>query len=251
MYFPYKANMKYYGIVYKITNLVNNKIYIGQTSKSIKSRWYGHCAASQNQTLIARSIKKYGKDNFKIEELMYAFNKEDLNYLEQVIIETSSSLFPYGYNLSKGGYSGSLYPSMLGKKHSDFSKNKALNTNVIRGQTRSVICLSTGITYPSINQAAKKLNLNAGAIYSCCIGKALSAKGYNFEFIHNLDSYRISRSKLKRVNKPKKIVEVKCNLSFNSIKDAAKYFKLHRKTISRNLNNINKSLKYDFRAIND
>lgn len=51
--------------IYKITNNINNKIYIGQ-SVHIKRRWAEHCKPSSD-SLISKAIKKYGKDNFTFE----------------------------------------------------------------------------------------------------------------------------------------------------------------------------------------
>ena len=55
-------------IIYKITNLINNKIYIGLTTCSLKERWnnHRHCAKSDPRHLYC-SMRKYGIENFKIE----------------------------------------------------------------------------------------------------------------------------------------------------------------------------------------
>ena len=59
-------------IIYKITNLINNKIYIGQTKGSIESRWYYHLRDSKNATKgIDAAIRKYGKEDLKIITLVY------------------------------------------------------------------------------------------------------------------------------------------------------------------------------------
>ena len=62
------------GYIYKITNLINNKLYIGQTTKSLEWRWLKHQKDSLTykyklETKFARAIRKYGVDNFKIELL--------------------------------------------------------------------------------------------------------------------------------------------------------------------------------------
>ena len=62
------------GYIYKITNLINNKLYIGQTTKSLEWRWLKHQKDSITykhhlDTKFARAIRKYGVDNFKIELL--------------------------------------------------------------------------------------------------------------------------------------------------------------------------------------
>ena len=50
--------------IYRITNKINNKIYIGQTIKTIKIRWLRHCTDALNyrsNTKFAKAIRKYGK----------------------------------------------------------------------------------------------------------------------------------------------------------------------------------------------
>ena len=57
-----------YGIIYKVTNLVNNKIYIGQTERTLKERWEQH-KYKEGCRHLHNAILKYGAYNFKIEEI--------------------------------------------------------------------------------------------------------------------------------------------------------------------------------------
>ena len=62
------------GYIYKVTNKINGKIYIGQTIQSVKDRWYRHCGKSgiskaELNTHFKRAILKYGKENFIIETI--------------------------------------------------------------------------------------------------------------------------------------------------------------------------------------
>jgi hypothetical protein len=51
--------------IYKITNLINGKIYIGLSTEKDKFRWYKHCGDAKNnpKNLIDRAIAKYGQNN--------------------------------------------------------------------------------------------------------------------------------------------------------------------------------------------
>ena len=58
------------GIIYKITNTINNKIYIGQTIQSLQNRWKRHCSnkgtIDELNMVIKKAILKYGKENFEV-----------------------------------------------------------------------------------------------------------------------------------------------------------------------------------------
>lgn len=83
--------------IYKITNLFNGKVYIGQ-SIHIERRWKEHCFFSAN-SLIGKAIQKYGKQNFSFEILEEVQDEEVLNELETKYIKFFDSLAPKGYNI--------------------------------------------------------------------------------------------------------------------------------------------------------
>lgn len=56
--------------IYKITNLINNKCYIGKTERTINERWKEHLKKSKSLDLpLYRALNKYGIDNFQIEQI--------------------------------------------------------------------------------------------------------------------------------------------------------------------------------------
>jgi hypothetical protein len=86
--------------IYKITNLINNKIYIGKDTIS-DPNYFG------SGLLIGRAIKKYGIKNFKKEILDETDNYEDLSIKEKYWIKNfDSTNIKIGYNISKGGDGG-------------------------------------------------------------------------------------------------------------------------------------------------
>ncbi len=88
-----------YGYVYKTTNLINGKIYIGQHHSDIfDTQYFG------SGKLIRRAFKKYGIDNFKCEVIEWCETKEQLTDREIYWIQFYKSQNKcIGYNISNGG----------------------------------------------------------------------------------------------------------------------------------------------------
>lgn len=86
-------------IIYKITNKMNGKVYIGQTTKSLASRIYGHI---HGHSRIGKEMLKYGQDNFDISVIDTAKTKEELDDLEVFWIAWYNST-QNGYNILQGG----------------------------------------------------------------------------------------------------------------------------------------------------
>lgn len=91
--------------IYKITNLINQKIYVGKTTTTIEKRWKTHWEDSTRLDIsnrpLYKAFNKYGKENFKIEELEEC-SIDELNDKEIYWIEKLGS-FKYGYNATLGG----------------------------------------------------------------------------------------------------------------------------------------------------
>lgn len=95
-------------IIYKITNLINGKAYVGQTTQSINSRISKHINAKDGYRPLTKAIRKYGKDNFKIEIIDWANHQTELNYKEWLWIYKLNTISPSGYNLKDGGRNGAI-----------------------------------------------------------------------------------------------------------------------------------------------
>lgn len=85
--------------IYCITNQINGMQYIGQ-SKDANKRFKAHLRATDG-TLLHQAILQYGKDNFSMEILVP--QTEFFNELEQYWIIKNNTLYPFGYNMTKGG----------------------------------------------------------------------------------------------------------------------------------------------------
>ena len=121
-------------IIYKITNKINGKIYIGQTIQKLNRRVSDHVAKSKKcgkKTVFASAIKKYGIENFDITVIDKAETRAELNEKEILHIANFNSLYPNGYNLDKGGNSRSWnIESRLKLSESKRNSKKQIRINV-------------------------------------------------------------------------------------------------------------------------
>jgi len=94
--------------LYKITNTVNGKLYIGITKLPIQQRWAKHLKDSLFPKYpLHHAINKYGKENFIVELLEESIDRAYISNLEEPSILKYNSR-NNGYNVAKGGYGGDL-----------------------------------------------------------------------------------------------------------------------------------------------
>lgn len=96
------------GRVYKITNTVNGKIYVGQTKTSLTKRFTSHKCESKKErytTELYKEMREYGSEKFKIEPLseIKTNTKEDLSSMLNVLERQYISNLKPEYNVSPGG----------------------------------------------------------------------------------------------------------------------------------------------------
>jgi group I intron endonuclease len=151
--------------IYKITNLITLRCYIGMTKRSIITRFKAHCyeASVQKYNMyLHNSIRKYGKENFKI-ELIEECTPENLHEREVFWIKELNTIQPHGYNEHIGGKGGCLNPSPeLRKKLSDARKrygtswNKGLTKATderVRDNATKISTAKTGIKFSTEHKA--------------------------------------------------------------------------------------------------
>lgn len=95
-------------LIYRVTNTVNGKVYIGKWSHpTVDQRWRLHKSAAKRESPLYfhRAIRKYGVDSFKVEVIdRTAKTKEELSELEKSYIALhQSNDSEKGYNLTLGG----------------------------------------------------------------------------------------------------------------------------------------------------
>ena len=149
-------------VSYLVTNVINNKRYVGITNKTIHKRWARHCQDAKNgvTNLLQRAIIKYGIESFTIEELhTYASAIEAKKDEIRLIAELKTFSFDVdslGYNMTRGGDGASGYRfsdeqkakmstrakeanPMKGKKHSEETKRQMSESHKLTVHTAETI----------------------------------------------------------------------------------------------------------------
>lgn len=142
--------------VYKHTNKVNGKVYIGITSQRPKKRW--DCGRGyQKNDHFWRAIQKYGWDNFDHEIIVEGLSPDEAFAEEQRLIQKYGSQdYEKGYNLSSGGEGGAT--GMSGEKHPMYGKHHSLETKA------RLSAMKKGVPYSPERYAAFLENLDREAL---------------------------------------------------------------------------------------
>ncbi len=106
-------------IVYLTTNLVNGKLYVGQTNGN-RNNYLG------SGLLIMKAIKKYGKDNLSKQVLVRCNSQEELDEQEIFWIQALHTLQPEGYNIENGGNGVGKISEGTKRKLSEVNSGKSL-----------------------------------------------------------------------------------------------------------------------------
>jgi group I intron endonuclease len=135
-----------YGVVYLIKNIVNGKVYVGQTVASLRLRLRNHVSHAfawltgkykGQDTPLFRAIRKYGKESFNISVVCSCQSKEELDLMEDFcILLLGGSNKKTGYNLRRGGANGKMSQEVKdfcgslhkGRKHTAEARQKMSET---------------------------------------------------------------------------------------------------------------------------
>lgn len=147
-------------IIYRATNLINYRQYIGRTVESLRKRRTRHSVDSKTirhlKIAFHNAIRKYGIDAFMFETLESCLSMDSLLSAERRHIAEHRDWGVNLYNMTEGG------DGSLGLKHSDASKQKlrtkALARNLRTTSARCRPCVLDGIQYPSVTEAARQLD---------------------------------------------------------------------------------------------
>lgn len=205
-------------IIYKITNRITHKIYIGQTVQTLNARWRDHVRGDkQPEGYLHRSIQKYGPDNFEVELIDSALTLDGLNALEEFYIKKFNTIAPFGYNLLQGGKNRKLYEDTK-KKLSILNKGKTIPNRWTGGNTQS----PSEETRAKISEALKGRPITNRWTGGNTTPRTEEQK----QFMRSL------RSGVSNAALFKAVICVETGKVYESVNAVAKAFKINRVTIS-------------------
>jgi group I intron endonuclease len=140
-------------IIYRITNRVNGKSYIGKTvDNTPKHRWNVH-RNPNTISPIASAIQLYGEENFTVQIIAMATGIDQLNAQERSLIAHYNTFTPFGYNAAPGGFGGCYirgdqhwtrkYPHRM--QHGDQHFSRRHPDRIARGELVGTHVLTTKI----------------------------------------------------------------------------------------------------------
>lgn len=215
--------------VYKITNKINGKSYIG-SSKDALVRWHGHkksagCPGHQCYNYpLQRAFRKYGIINFSFEILRDDFSTryEAEEYEQQMIIK-------YQTLFSDNGYNQRL------ETHGGLTDENRLKNTVEQSQPCALVDFNENIItkYPSYAAAARAHGLNS-QVGKVCKGIYSSARGLLFRDLDERGN--VVHVPLKPYQNQQAVIAINVfdkedTITFKSLSEAAKYFNTNRQEI--------------------
>lgn len=246
------GNLEVYGIIYKITNTINGKVYIGQTTTGFNRRYdRGGVSLSEKVYMshfknklddlyfnkhLLYSMEKYGVNKFEVNtQLDIAFSKIELDIKEDVWIRLYNSVVN-GYNEKYGGSNG----KMSEESKSIMSANNRLENNPMYGRTHSEETrykmvmnhwCKTG-KYKPISLKGKDSH-NYGRKLSEDTKRKISLGNKN-KVVSESTKRKLSEGRMGENNPfAKKVICITTGLTFNTMNDAGSYYNIEANKISK------------------
>lgn len=228
--------MEKQGCIYKIENLVNGKVYIGQTVQKFNRRMKQHLSllrrGKHDNIHLQSAWNKYGESSFffSIEKTCY------LTELDQLEVELINhyTMVTGSYNLESGGNKN--------KSLSLETRNKIAKATKSQGwiggkhpQAKKVICINNEKIYDSIIEASNELGINYANLHQVLLKVNNSVRGidgvfYQFDYFEVGKEYKLKN--LKNIKTPKRVICVNTGKLFNSTREAAEKTGVNQSKIS-------------------
>lgn len=202
--------------IYKITNTVNNKFYIGQTV-NFEARMRQHITRC-DELKIDKAISRFGCNKFKF-EILFECNQVDVDLLEMyLILETESYKDDIGYNVRFCYLSEDEIRSAKNLLDCIKSGKYVLDYTYVINIYKRVVCLDDNFEFNSISSCARYYNIIANHISDVCKGNRATTGGLQFRYLDD-DGFIVEPEGSAKKKTTEVYVEETCTF-YPSIKDA-------------------------------
>lgn len=271
------------GYIYKITNDVNDKVYIGQTHNSIQDRWKSHKYSSMfSNAPLYRAMRKHGIENFHIEVIEECpqdkLNEREIYWIKQYqsygkgyngtrggdghwIYEEDviKDLWNKGYNLKKicvelniavGTVKKILrdYPPFIEQREQRYieaSLNKTYDSTPIKQYTLDGEYITT---YPSVTEASRQTETDVSTIIRVCKGVSSYANGFQWRYEGDdapTEAVKTNQMAVYQIKNDEIVGE------YESIAEASRQTGFNKSMINRVAHNGKKHKGYYWRFVDD
>ena len=233
------------GYIYKITNTINNKLYIGQTRKTIEERFQMHIRKAKQHAnrYLYDAMNKYGYDNFvpsEIEECDDSLLDEREIYW---IAYYNTANKQYGYNMTIGGGGGDTWTNNnhkeeTSRKISEHNKGKHNNPEVIQNwieaarkaniiEINSIELKQDIQNFMSVEDICRKYNISRRTFYNKC-------KEFFNATPTEIRGDRLTHSNTMKINLDKEQLH-QLLLQEKSLEEMANFFNVSKETVRKNI----------------
>jgi group I intron endonuclease len=227
-------------IIYKITNKLNGKAYIGQTVRKLWERLKEH--RKNKGSVMNRAFRKYGKDSFSIEILAECQSIEELNEKEIYFISKFNTIKPNGYNIVAGGGNclaseetkRKMSENRRGSKHPLFGTHRSQETKdaIAQGRIGLVVSEETRLKISKANKGRSQTEEHSRKISDSLKGKSKSEE-------HKSNLSKAQKGKKRSVaSNRKRVIDNDTFIVYSSIKEASKATNLSTRTIWKSLKGL-------------
>lgn len=206
-------------LIYKITNLKNNKFYIGCTKQKIKKRWIQHKASLEKkneQQKLYNAMRKHGIENFKIEEIEKCSSIDEMSKREAFWIKELDAI-KKGYNVST-----KLYGKRYEKKENYQTMKKTIYSfDLETEKIEKFDSLSkSGFSPSKISQCANEIK------------ERNSYKNKLWSYINTKENWeRLKQKNKEKKGGPKKVRCIETNMIYDTAVEAHKITGIHKNSI--------------------
>ena len=219
-------------VVYKITNNINKKTYIGQTTQKLYYRWNNHIynmKNTKNNHPLYNAMRKHGVENFTIEEIDGANSITELNYKEWLRIHMHNTIAPNGYNLREGGDASGKMSKEAIRVNSE--SKKIYYKNNLQHNCKKVINIKNKKIWNSATECWRENNIKISI--SAFTAKLRGKMGNNTPFRYLGQENTFKKPGMGTI---KKIVNIETGETYQGIRECSKHLKISYNVLKNKLN---------------